>query len=156
MKSKKAQQEMVGFALIIIIVSVLILIFFVFALKKSNDLEQSYEVEAFIQAFLQKTTNCSTNYYPNYEDIQSLIFECGEGSVCLDGISSCEILELSINEILENSLEIGEQHPMKGYILNISYLGEPLMFFEKGEFTSDNKGAIQIFKDAEIALTFYY
>lgn len=155
MKSKKAQQEMVGFALIVVIVSVLILIFFVFALKKNTDFEQSYEVEAFIQAFLQQTTNCSTDYYPNYEDIQGLIFECGKNSVCLGGISSCEILNLTIEKLLKDSLQVGEEFPMKAYSLEIFYLGDDLMFFEKGELTKNNKGAVQKFQDADISLTFY-
>jgi len=57
--NKKAQEEMVGFALIIIVVAVILLVFLSIGLRKDGreDVE-SYEVASFIQSLLQYHTSC--------------------------------------------------------------------------------------------------
>ena len=84
--SKKAQEEMVGFALIIIIVAVILLVFLAISLNKSKkeDLGDN-EVNSFIQSFLSYTTSCG-EYSDSYYSIQKLITECvNYESNCLDG-----------------------------------------------------------------------
>ena len=92
---KKGQEEMLGFALIIIIVAVILLVFLGFSLRGSQKQGvESYEADSFMQAFLQYTTDCAENYETDYLDIQDLVFECDDGNTCLDGRDACEVLEL--------------------------------------------------------------
>ncbi len=145
-KLKKAQSEMVGFALIIIIVAVLILIFLSISLNKSKeDFTESYEVEGFIQGFLQHTTTCAINYEPNYQDLRKLIFKCSEDSMCLDGTTACETLNQTLSQLLNLSWHVGPEWPNKGYSLNITSNGEYLLGIFKGNTTQNSKGSIQPF-----------
>ena len=61
-KNKRAQEEMVGFALILILVAVIFLVFLVFYIKKplSESIEDP-EITSFIQAIMQYTTKCEYN-----------------------------------------------------------------------------------------------
>jgi hypothetical protein len=142
---KKAQSEMVGFALIIIVVSVILLIFLSISFKKPNDdLIESFEVEAFIQSTLSYTTDCAVNYVPNYYNIQRLISACNNNLPCIDGKNSCEVLNSSLSGIIENGWKVGTNWPTKGYLLNITVEGEELIGFEKGNITNVNRGTLQV------------
>ncbi len=163
-KKTRAQEEMVGFAIILIIVAVILLIFLSSSLKKSENEElQSYEVSGFIQAVLQYTTSCQTNR--ETLTIQKLIFECekNENSICLDNKKTCDVLYTTLEEILKESWPVGEESPEKGYELVILADSEPLLKIIKGDFdrNKDNyRGANQEFSksgvDIEIFANIYY
>ena len=159
-KSKRAQEEIVGFALIIIIVSVILLFFLSFALRSSRNMEiQSYEVEGFIQAFLQHTSDCQDDL--GFLSVQELIFSCGQDNEesCLDGENTCVVMESLLTEICENSWNVGENTPIKGYELRI--LSDEMDFLiDKGDITQNYKGAMQDFvkrgEDYEVSFKAYY
>ena len=114
---KKAQEEMIGFALIIIVVAVIILVFIGFSLKSpQKEAVESYEINSFIQSFLQQTSDCRDNL--EYLSIQKLIFDCNDGEICLDGRNTCEVLDSTLRGITEESWKI-EESPIKGYNLEI-------------------------------------
>ncbi len=141
LKSKKAQEEMLGFALIMIIVAVALLVFLSFSIGRSQKEDvKNYEVENFIQAFLQYTSDCAKNYEPNYLPIQKLITECNNQGTCFDGQNSCEVLEAELKEIVEKSWE---GRPIKGYELGIWATERKIMLLEEGNKTKDYKGAMQ-------------
>ncbi len=155
---KRSQEEMVGFVLIIIIVSVILLFFLSFSLRSSKMEIESYEVEGFIQSFLQYTTDCEDS--TGFLSVQNLIFSCGDDEMCLDGRSACETMEITLKEICENSWNVGEDTPIKGYALRISLEGEELLLVNKGNITQNYKGAAQDFtrsnEDYEISFNVYY
>lgn len=155
---KKGQEEMLGFALIMIIVAVILLVFLGFSLKNSQkEAVKSYEVDSFIQTFLQYTTNCADKYETDYLDIQDLVFECEKGEFCLDERDTCEVLELESKGIIENSWKTGEEWPIKGYSLNITSVGEELLSFNEGNITNNYKWSVQILpRDIEVYFTAYY
>jgi hypothetical protein len=143
---KKGQSEMVGFAIIIVIVAVLILVFLSISLNKSKeDYIESYEVESFIQGFLQYTTDCAITYEPNYQDIQELIFRCMNEEKCVDGNNSCEVLNETLKELVELSWNVGPEWPNKGYLLEIISKNESLVKFSEGNITETSKGSLQSF-----------
>jgi hypothetical protein len=147
-KNIKGQSEMVGFALIIIIVAVVLLIFLSVSFKNSNNKDiQSFEVESYLQSTLEYTTDCSKNYETDYYNLRRLIFACVDKKDCFDGSYSCEILNNTLKNLLSNSWEIGEDSPNKGYSLEISVKGEEFLSLEEGNFTNNNKGAFQSFED---------
>jgi hypothetical protein len=157
---KKAQEEMVGFALIIIIVAVILLIFLGFSLNKpQKETVESYEVESFIQAFLQYSTDCSS-YRDSYPSIQTLIMQCNKDEPCLDKRDSCDVLNSVLSDLIQESWKVEEGTPVKGYQLSIKSDGEDLISIEKGSTTNNYKSAMQDFsKDGsliEIFFTAYY
>ncbi|MEX2017538.1 MAG: hypothetical protein WD876_03635, partial [Candidatus Pacearchaeota archaeon] len=141
--SKRAQEEMVGFAMIIIIVAVVILILLGLALNKpQTNAVNSYEVESFIQALLQHTTECSTDGQ-NYNDINDLISECDFEQVCDDGQQACSVLDSELKEISNEAWKTGEGRPVKGYELNITLEGNNIWTISGGNATNNYKGASQ-------------
>ena len=143
-KSKKSQEEMVGFALIIIIVSVIMLIFLAISLSNNQkENVESYEVESFIQGFLQHTTDCRDNL--EFLEVQKLIFKCVKNELCSDGRKTCEVLSEVLNELVSESWIVEEDTPVKGYNLLIAEENSTVVEFSDGNITSNSKGSIQDF-----------
>ena len=156
---KRSQEEIVGFALIIIIVSVILLVFLSLSLKNPKKMEiQSYEVEGFIQAFLQHTSDCDDGL--RFLSVQKLIFSCDNNEVCLGGRSACETMNLTLNEISKNSWNVGEDTPIRGYELRIISDEKEILLLNEGNVTQNYKGAVQDFakrgKDYEVSFKVYY
>ena len=165
MIKKRAQEEIVGFALIIVIVSVILLVFLSFSLRSSQKMEiQSYEVEGFIQAFLQHTSDCEDNL--GFLSVQELIFSCDNQEICLNDINTCEVMNSTLKEISENSWSVGKDTPIKGYELriisdDIKISNETYIFLlEEGNITQNYKGGSQPFakrgKDYSVSFKVYY
>jgi len=159
--NKKGQEEMVGFALIVIVMAIVLLIFLSFVIKgKSKQEVESYEASSFIQSVLQYTTNCSKDYEMNYQTIQGVLFECIKGKACLDGRDSCEVLKKEIEGMLKSSWKVGNESPIKGYSFRIEFEGEEILSLSEGNETSNYKGSLQSFRKAgkpvEIRFKIFY
>ncbi len=158
-KNKKAQEELIGFVVIIVIVSVVLLVLLGFLLRSpEKSAVQSYEVESFIQASLQYTSECENQV--EFLSLQDLIVACDREERCLDERNSCEILNETINNIIENAWNVNEQSAVRGYKMTIKVGGEEKFVFEKGSETSNYKGAFQDFakrsSNYEVSLNVYY
>lgn len=149
-KNKSGQEEMVGFAIIIVLISVILLAFLGFSLSHSSSEKlPSYEVEGFLYSSLQYTTSCEDNF--GYLSIQELIFECYNGDICLNGENSCKILNDSLKGMLEKSWPIYYNDSFyKGYELNIwkegnseTEDGEVILKLNDGNATREFKWASQ-------------
>lgn len=152
---KKAQEELVGFALIIIIVAVILLFLIVFSLR-SNEKEavESSEVNSFIQAFLQYSTDCRDNL--EYFSVQDLISECNNEAVCLDERDSCEVLNSTLKNIIGVSWKVGQDRPVKGYDLKITANKREIIALKAGNITRNDKGAGQSLPDSiEVSFRVY-
>src|SRR3989338_10745103 len=102
MKNKFGQEEMVGFALILILVAIIILVFIGFSIRSpEKESVESYEVESFLQSMLQYTTSCENNI--EKLPVQKLVFSCNAKEKCLDGRDSCEVLQTELESILKES-----------------------------------------------------
>jgi len=163
-KRKDAQEEMVGFALIMVLVAVIFLIFLGFSLRNpSSEGVESYEVASFLQGVVQYTTDCEI-LGRGYRPIQNLIFNCqgiDGGDICEDGRKSCDVLEETLENLVESSWNAGEEFPVKRYELKIYIedVTEPIIVVEKGDATGDYKGDKYIIpggQNAEISFTAYY
>ncbi len=143
--NKRAQEEMVGFALIIIIVAIIMLVFLGFSLRSpQKETVESYEVESFIQSFLQYTTECENNV--ERLSVQKLIFSCNNKELCINGAKSCDILKSDLSQILNESWKIGADRPVKGYELSIKTdQNQTILELKNGETTVNSKGAVQEF-----------
>lgn len=155
-KTKKAQEEMVGFAVIVIIVSVILVIFLGFSLRDQGKEDvESYEVESYIQSFLQYTSECKDNF--GFLSVQELIYDCNNNKICLDGKKTCDILDETLKDITKESWRIGKERPVKGYELKINGLNKNILEFKEGNITGNSKGALQYLPNSiEITFTAYY
>ena len=159
MSNKSGQEEMVGFVMIIIIVAVILLIFLGFALRSpQKEIVESYEIESFIQVFLQYTTDCRDNL--EFLSVKKLIFDCNNGGTCLDGRDTCEVLDSTLTDIIKESWKVEGDRPVKGYELNITSNEEEMLFIGEGNVTNNYKGAVQDFSRSgsliEISFRAYY
>ncbi len=146
-KKTKAQEEMVGFALIIILVSIILLVFLAFSLNKSKTASiESYEVNSFLQSTLQYTTTCQTSSgIIKFGSIQDLVFECDLNKKCSNNEDTCKVLNETLTDILEESWPIGEDRPNKGYELIVNIKDELTLNIKEGNFTKDCKSSSQSF-----------
>ncbi|MFH1325673.1 MAG: hypothetical protein ABIH49_02810 [archaeon] len=155
-KNKFGQEEMVGFALIIIIVAVILLVFLSFSLRNpQKEIVESYEVENYIQSFLQYTTECRVD--SELLSVQDLIFACVNERNCENEGYSCNVLNSVLSEINVENWKTGEDRPVRGYSLNITSEGENIVNLNEGERTGNSKGSEQILpRDVFVVFNAYY
>ncbi len=155
-KTKKSQEEMVGFALIIILVAVILLVFLAISLNKPKTETESYEVNSFLQSTLQYTTSCqSSSGIKKFNSIQDIVFECELENKCSNGEESCKILNETLTELLKESWQIGEDWPNKGYELIINSEELPILIIKEGNITKNCKGSSQSFSKSRTKNNFF-
>jgi len=117
---KKAQHEIVGFVLIIIIVAVVGVIFLSLSIGRGETPKRtSVEISHFLEASMYSTTDCEVNYPANYENLQGLIKNCyeqGDGDLetCLDERIFCEALDSDLEKLMSVS-NLGEAYNLTIY-----------------------------------------
>jgi len=144
--NKKAQHEIMGFVLIIIIVSIIGLIFLGFMVGKGEPvIQESIQISNLLISSMYYTSDCAINYVPNYKDGQDLIKECYSNSisVCLNSKNVCESLDSTMRKLIGESLKVGEDSPNKAYELIIYYKdlegelpNEEILILEEGIFSN--------------------
>lgn len=157
-RKKFGQEEIVGFVVIVVIVSVILLILLWFLLNNKNQSGTgSYEIENFIQATLQYTTDCES--YTDFLSVQNLIVSCDNKDKCLDERDTCIVLNQTLENIMDKSWNVGEQSAIKGYKLDITSAEQEKLMLEKGNETTNSKGGFQDFSvngnDYKVALNIY-
>jgi len=156
---RKGQEEMVGFAIIIIIVAVILLVFLSFLLR-DNESEnvQNYELSSFIQSSLYYTTDCADSYEPRYRSLERLIIDCNRNEKCLDERDTCEVLESVLKGIIEESWKIEGDRPVKGYDMKITSEEQMILELKEGNETKNYKTSLQELgkEDIQIILNVYY
>lgn len=156
MSNKKAQEEMVGFAMIVVIVAVIILVFLSLMFMGNNERElESYEINSFLDAMLEYTTECEDNYGSEIS-MRDLIKKCKNNENCANNADSCQVLNDTIDEMLEASWQTGEDRPVKGYTINITSDSESIYSKKQGNTTMDIRTGFQDISSAEIVLDVYY
>ncbi len=143
-KNRRGQEEMVGFAMIVIIVSIILLVFLGLFLSNSGSQSvESYETESFILSAIQYSTQC-TDYY-GYLSVKDMIFMCNSEINCRSGEDSCTVLDSTLRGILDNSWNVAEGSPVKGYMLNITSNTGDVFSTEKGNITRNSESTLQSF-----------
>jgi len=155
-KSTKAQEEIVGFALILILVAIILVVFLAAYIKKpQTENVGSPEVNSFVQSFLQYTTTCEE---PNLENttIQGLIFKCQKKEKCSYNKDSCKILNDTLKGIISESWRVGPTNPVKGYSLIIDVSEKPFLNLTSGVVTNNYKGSEQDFGKGDEFITILF
>lgn len=143
-KQNKGQHEIVGFVLIVVIVSIIGVIFLSFSIGKEDRKQESIEVSNLLQSAMYYTTDCAINYIPNYKEGQDLIKECYENpdEKCLNEENVCEALDSNLKRLIEEGLRVGEDSKNKAYKLDIYYQiseteqREDILYSENGIFSN--------------------
>jgi len=121
-KVKKAQQEIVGLVVIVLIVSVMGLVFLSFMIGRGEVIkDSSVGLENLLDAEMMKSSNCAINFVPEYDNIEELAKSCYENRVCLNSNNSCEVLEKLLREDIGKGLEMNVGSVNKGFELSVRY-----------------------------------
>lgn len=138
---KKAQEELIGFGLIIVVVSVVLMIFLVFSIKNADvETMHNYQVNSFLQSYLQYTSDCEDNL--EYLSMQKLISRCYRNEACLNGKTACGVLKTTTEEILSESWKI-KNRPINGYQMKIFSEKNSILFIKEGNLSGNSRGATQ-------------
>ena len=121
-ESKRSQHEIVGFVIIVIIVSVIGLILLSFGIGKDTPRQTSAEISHFLQSSMYHTSSCAINFIPQYKDVEDLIKLCYNGQRCLDGKDTCEVLNLTLKNLIESGFDIDSSGVNKAYKMKIYYV----------------------------------
>jgi len=155
--NRKGQEEIVGFALIIIIVAVILLVFLAFSLNKpeKEDLE-NYVVKGFLDATLAYTSECRDERNFEFISIRKLIGDCSQGFSCYDGESACEILEKDLKGITEESWDLTRYD---GYEIRVLKKNQSIIdTIKEGNITKQSKGYMEEIDGERVVILFkaYY
>jgi hypothetical protein len=158
-RNRSGQEEIVGFVVIIVIVAIALVILLWFLLNSSSgNAVEDFEVESFIQTALQYTTDCED--YVEFLSVQNLIVSCEEQGKCLDGQDSCVVLNKTLTDIVENSWNVSKESAVKGYKIDVLSNNEGKISINKGNQTTNYKGAFQDFAragtDYKVSINIYY
>lgn len=123
--NKKAQEEMIGFVLIIVLVVVFAVIFLGISLRNrdSGKVQQSEELTSFVSSLVQVTTTCQkSNLY--YQTIGQLVQMCYRNEECSNGERACESLAQTIKEVIDKSTYVVTKDGRISYYKLQIYSGE--------------------------------
>ena len=122
MVKKKAQEEIVGFVLVILVVAVIFLVFLGIAVRKSDTREktENTEVSQFLDAALQFTIEDCIIRGIQPAKLKEVIKACKDNNKCNPGESNekpaCEVYSETARAITENSWKINDKDtPISGY-----------------------------------------
>ncbi len=102
----KAQQEIVGFVLIVALVVVGLMVFLVITLRDTPTEKNSVEVENLLDTLMKKTTGCAISFEPQYENFQDLFKSCYKGKTCTNiEENTCQYLEKELEKTIGMLLE---------------------------------------------------
>ena len=138
-KSKRSQEEIVGFVLIIVLVVVISLIFLAISLKKPQERLENSELETFVQSSLKYTTICYESPEKR-QNIKELIVNCNSGGKCLNNRTACSVLNETVSDMMKKSWKVGTS--VKSYNLKIySALNKTILEVKDGNCTGTKIGA---------------
>ena len=105
---RKGIEEMVGFVVVIALVSVGLVIFLGLSLLRGNQqIEDNYGLERYLDSVMEVTSECAIGFIPAYANIGELIRECAQGKNCVGGKDACVVLEdmlpLVLNQTFTNN-----------------------------------------------------
>jgi len=122
---RKAQEEIVGFVVIVLIVAVAAVILLGLMGNKKSDIgSESKDLSRFLDSAMEFTTDCTfDNYQANYKSIKDLLRSCyiETGRKCSNEKDVCFVLNQTLGAILENTFIINEDSYNKGYLFQSGY-----------------------------------
>ncbi|OGJ19954.1 hypothetical protein A3K73_03270 [Candidatus Pacearchaeota archaeon RBG_13_36_9] len=155
LKSKRSQNEIVGFVMIVVIVVIIGLFLLAFYLRRDTVRTESKNVENFLVASLPYTTSCKVDIEPL--NIKELTKRCYEKRMCGEN-DSCVILNETFSELLEQAWKLNSNRPINYYNLKVYYReggtengeekikNEEILVLKQGNCTGAKTGAEKFFR----------
>lgn len=143
---KRSQEEIVGFVLIILLVSVIAVIFLAISLRKPLERLPSTELESFLQSSMKVSTDCyiSSERVYNFKDV---ISSCAEtNDQCLNKKTACDTLNETARRILSDNWRICEDCPATSYKFTVSSESNRTIYSLKEGNCSGNR----VYSDVDI------
>ena len=148
LKNKRAQEEIVGFILIILIVVVIFLVILGISLRQepSTELRESREIDQFLSSIMHYNTDCAISIPTDFFKLSELFLECHEkpNSACLNERKACDILNESAIGLLDSSWTVGPDRPDKGYVFEVNYTigasNENILTIQRGDCSGSRRG----------------
>lgn len=102
----KAQQEIVGFVLIVILVMIGLMVFLVISVRDSGDEGESVGVSNMLDVLMRATSDCAIVYEPDYDRFEDLFKSCYKEASCANlNVSACEYLNESLRDVVSSMVE---------------------------------------------------
>lgn len=99
----KAQQEIVGFVLIVVLVMIGLMVFLVISVRDSDEVGEGVEVSNMLDVLMRTTSECAIVYEPDYDSFEDLFKSCFKERTCSNlGVSACEYLDESLGEVFSS------------------------------------------------------
>ena len=145
---RKAQHEIVGFILIVVIVVIIGLFLLVIYLRQKPVRYESLNVQNFLYSIMLYTTECCLNIEPL--DMQDLIKSCYRNDRCENEEMACEVLESTLSELVHDSWLVASDRPENSYFMDIYYEErernetieiQEILNLEEGNCTGSKTGA---------------
>jgi len=145
-KSKKAQEEIMGFIIIVVLI-VIIGLFFIFMLKpKTQEAGQSMQVFNLLSGIKHLDSKCD-------KEIQEVVIMCRNDETCADE-SACSYLEHELAAIINTAIEKAGLGNIISYNLDIEGTS---ISIKSGNATVNSIAAISpISQDTSMKLRFFY
>jgi hypothetical protein len=97
LRNIRAQQEIVGFVLIVVLVVIGLMIFLMISFRDSPETTNDVKVDNLLTSLMKYTTSCAIVFEPNYETLEDLFKSCHKGKKCKNlNIDACEYLNQSL------------------------------------------------------------
>lgn len=114
-KNKSGQEEFVGFAIIMVIIAIIGVIFLGIMMRQGSGDSQAYrsvDAENLLGSMMQVTSSCVESP-PFFREMRDLVKDCDEDRECEDGRLACDVLEEEVSWNLDKAME--SDNKIKGY-----------------------------------------
>jgi hypothetical protein len=124
MNNKKAQQEIVGFVLIVVVVVTGLMIYLTISLRTSPENEASLEAANALDAIMKQTTECAVIYVPDYDDFEDLFESACRNYRCKNlNTKAMDYLNDSLKDVLDDMM--ATEGSVLGYELQLYNRDDP-------------------------------
>ena len=151
---KKAQQEMVGFVLIVVLVVVGIMVFLVVSLRNPGEEQNSVETSAVLESLMKSTSDCAIVFEPQYSNFEELFMNCYDDKRCENlNEMACDYLNKTLASMIP---DIMKSENLNGYEFSFISAGENKININEGNCAGGKISAQKKLanRDATIRLTF--
>ena len=135
-KRKRAQEEMIGFVAVLVLIAIIFLAFIGFSTRQKPP-ETGKEINTasnLLGAMLDATTDCAVSFEPEFSTVRDLIKDCYYKSKCLNGRDACQYLMEVVEGMLvaaEGDLSMERERQFNYFEFNASYAISPQQTFER-------------------------
>ena len=83
-KNRKAQEEMMGFVLIVVLVMIIFIVFLVISFNSKQKVSENTEIDGFLSSIQEYTSPCAGDYATEFLSLRGIIAYCRDGKMCFD------------------------------------------------------------------------